>query len=61
MTCLTIAGDGAWLATSDLAGTVRIWAPDGVLRATMTGGREVVICLAIAPDGTWLATGDMAG
>ena len=37
-------------------GAVRIWAADGIPRATLTSHRGRVYAVAIAPDGTWLAT-----
>ena len=58
---MAIAPDGTWLATTSGDQTVRIWAADGTLRATLTGHaaplfQRVVQAVAIAPDGTWLAT-----
>ena len=53
---MAIAPDGAWLVTSSLDGTARIWAPDGTARATLTGHTDALEAVAIAPDGTWLAT-----
>jgi WD40 repeat protein len=53
---VAIAPDGTWLATGSYDGTVRIWTPDGALRAALTAHPRGVHAIAIAPDGTWLAT-----
>jgi WD40 repeat protein len=55
---LSIAPDGAWLASGGYDGTVRIWdVTSGQQRGELTAGRvEPVLATAIAPDGKWLAS-----
>jgi WD40 repeat protein len=61
--CVAIAPDGGWFATGDTLGlgTIRLWDPDGGVRATLTGHTASVNAVAIAPDGSWLASADHDG
>jgi hypothetical protein len=54
---VAISPDGAWLASGDAGGVIRIWtAVDGSHRTTLTGHTGAVNALAISPDGAWLAS-----
>ncbi|MFC9534300.1 NB-ARC domain-containing protein [Streptomyces sp. NPDC056975] len=54
---VAISPDGAWLATSGMDKTVRLWdRGSGRLTATLTGHTDAVLSVAISPDGTWLAS-----
>jgi len=60
---IAVARDSSWLATCDVAGTVRIWdVATGRARSTLAGhGGRRVTALEIAPDNSWLATGSTDG
>lgn len=54
---LAVAPGGAWLATGEEDGTVRLWhAATGRPFATLVGHRGPVNAVAVAADGAWLAT-----
>jgi WD40 repeat protein len=54
--------DGAWLATGDGEGAVRVWDPvTGRTRHAWNAHTDGVSALAAAPGGEWLATGSYDG
>ncbi|WP_331735526.1 NB-ARC domain-containing protein (plasmid) [Streptomyces sp. NBC_01166] len=53
---VAISPDGAWLATGNMDGEVRLWdRASGRCTKTLTGHTSPVMSLTISPDGTWLA------
>ena len=59
-----ISPDGAWLATGDSAGAIRVWMVDSLRRPQLTmrdPGALRSSAMAFAPDGRRLAVGDTSG
>ncbi|XVU21233.1 WD40 repeat domain-containing protein [Actinoplanes sp. CA-054009] len=62
VTATTISPDGAWLATGDMHGTIRVWSTSSLhLEHEIVGRRTSISDLAVSPDSRWLAATDDAG
>ncbi|WP_214107918.1 helix-turn-helix domain-containing protein [Acrocarpospora catenulata] len=63
---LAVSPDSSWFvappptrrpgSTPEQAGRLRLWRPDGAVRADIVEDSGDIISVAIAPDGSWLAT-----
>lgn len=54
---LAVAPGGAWIATGDEDGAVRLWHTEsGRPFATLTGHRGYINAVAVAADGSWVAS-----
>jgi WD40 repeat protein len=58
---VAVSPDGAWLATTSIDGTVRIWDPHTGTERHRLVGHTGIVTVAVAPDGTWMVCGGADG